>query len=123
MPTGEVDIARSLAPYLMVFDPNGNVQASNAVLHGQVPNLPKGVFDYTRQHGEDRISYQPEPGVRSAVVVVAVNGGRDGFVLAGRSLREVEKRVDQLTLTTGLLWALAMAASLGLVGFFQALRW
>ena len=123
VPAVEVDIAQSLAPYVIVFDANGKALAANAVLHGQVPNVPSGVFDFVRQHGEDRISYQPEPGVRSAVVVAAVNGGRDGFVLAGRSLREVEKRVDQLTQITGLLWAAAMAASLALVGFFQALRW
>ncbi len=123
VPSGEVDIAQSLAPYVIVFDANGKALASNAVLRGEIPSLPEGVFDYTRQHGEDRISYQPEPGVRSAAVIVSVNGGRDGYVLAGRSLREVEKRVDQLIPITALFWAAAMAASLGLVTFFAVMHW
>ncbi len=34
------------------------------------------------------------PGVRNAVVVVRYGGEHPGFVLAGRSLREVEQRVS-----------------------------
>lgn len=92
MGTGEVEIAKSLSPYLMVFDNDGAVIASNAVLYGQVPSLPHGVFDWVKRNGEDRISWQPRPGVRSALVVVPVNSTGGGFVASGRSLREVEKR-------------------------------
>ncbi|HEX7974916.1 MAG TPA: hypothetical protein VF498_10935 [Anaerolineales bacterium] len=121
VPPGKVDIARSLAPYLIVFGPDGKALASNAVLHGQTPALPDGVLDYTRRNGEDRISYQPEPGVRSAAVIAAVNGGQGGFVLAGRSLREVEKRIDLLGLQVGAAWAAAILASLALVSVLEAL--
>ncbi len=122
VPAGKVNIARSLAPFMTVYDANGKVLASNAVLNGQTPALPDGVLDYTRQHGEDRISYQPEPEARSAVVIAAANGGQAGFVMVGRSLREVEKRINQLTLTTGALWAEAMAVSLILVAAFEILH-
>ncbi len=123
VPAGKVDIAQSLAPYVVVFDADGKSLASNALLHGQAPALPGGVLDVARRQGEDRISYQPEPGARSAVVVAAVQGGQGGFVLAGRSLHEVETRIGQLTQITGLVWAVTMAASLGVVVFFQLLRW
>jgi len=112
LPAGQVDVARSLAPYLIVFDEAGEPLASSATLDGQVPRLPPGVFDYTRVHTEDRITYQPRPGVRSAIVVVRFGGERPGFVLAGRSLREVEKREDQLTAMVALAWVAALAASL-----------
>ncbi len=95
--SAKIDIAASLAPYRMVFDDAGNPLASEAVLHGQTPAIPKGIFDYVRAYGEDRITWQPEPGVRSAVVIVHYGGAHPGFVLAGRSLREVEQRVDKLT--------------------------
>ena len=104
MPGEKVDIAFSLAPYLIIYDAEGKPVASNALLHGSIPSLPAGVFDYTRQHGEDRISWQPEPGVRSATVIVSVSGGNGGYVLAGRSLREVERREDQLTTQVFLGW-------------------
>ena len=92
VPIEKVDIAKSLAPYIIVFDSSGKPIASSALLNGQIPTIPAGVFDVVRQNGEDRISWQPQYGVRSAVVVTQFKGANSGFVLAGRSLREVEKR-------------------------------
>jgi hypothetical protein len=85
------------------------------------PDIPKGVFDYTRAHGEDRVTLMPEPGVRSAAVLVSVAGGPGGFVLAGRSLREVEKRIDQLTQMVGAAWLASMLVTLFLVLVFEVL--
>ena len=96
VPIEKVDIAKSLAPYIIVFDSSGKPVASSALLDGQVPTIPAGVFDAVRQNGEDRISWQPRYGVRSAVVVTQFKGANSGFVLAGRSLREVEKREDSM---------------------------
>ena len=112
VPAASVDIASSLAPYLVVFDDAGKPVASSGLLHGQPPTLPSGVFDYVRQHGEDRITWQPEPGVRSATVITRVSGSRPGFVLAGRSLREVEQRESQLELIVGLGWLGTLFAAL-----------
>ena len=92
----KVDIARSLAPYIIVFDTSGKPIISSAQLDGHTPTIPPGVFDYVRQSGEDRFTWQPRTGVRSAVVVTAFKGSASGFVLAGRSLREVEIREDAL---------------------------
>ena len=94
VPAEKVDIAKSLAPYLIVFDANGNLIASSALLDGQTPTIPSGVFDSARQMGEDRITWQPQTSVRSAIVVTQFKGSTSGFVVAGRSLREVEKRED-----------------------------
>jgi sensor histidine kinase regulating citrate/malate metabolism len=96
VPAEKVDIAKSLAPYIIVFDTSGKPIASSAQLDGQTPTIPSGVFDYVRQNGEDRLTWQPQPGVRSAVVVTQFQGPNSGFVLAGRSLREVEKREDDI---------------------------
>ena len=121
VPANKVDIAQSLAPYLIIFDANGQPLASNALLHNQIPSIPSGIFDYTRKNGEDRVSWQPETGVRSAAVIVPVSGGKGGFVLAGRSLREVEIRESNLTNQVEIGWLVTMLASLILVGLFELL--
>jgi hypothetical protein len=106
VPSVKVDIASSLASFLMIYDNAGNILASSAMLHGKNPSIPQGVLEYTRQNGEDRVSWQPENDIRIAAVVVRHD---NGFVLAGRSLREVEKRISQVESLCGLamlaLWA------------------
>jgi hypothetical protein len=123
LPEDQVDIDQSLAPYLILFDADGNPVASNARLHGQTPQPPAGVFDYTRQHGQNRVTWQPEPGVRSATVIVAVSGQQIGFVLAGRSLREVEVRESRLTQMVALGCLATLLVTLGLTALFETLAW
>jgi len=71
-----------------------------------VPVYPTGVMDYVRKNGQDRVTWQPEVGIRMATVVVPYN---NGFVLAGRSLTEIEKRASQVESLSGLamlgIWA------------------
>lgn len=86
----KIDMARSLAPYLIVYDNHQQVVASSGSINGHVPSLPNGVLDSAKD-GEDHITWQPDAGVRDAVVVVSFSGKQSGYVLAGRSLREVEK--------------------------------
>ena len=66
LPAERVDLAGSLDPFVLVFDTTGNVLASSATLHSQVPNYPIGVFDAVRARGEDHVTWQPENGVRNA---------------------------------------------------------
>jgi hypothetical protein len=94
VPAEQVNIASSLAPYIIVFDDRGQSIASSAQLDSHIPTIPAGVFDYVRHNGEDRFTWQPQPGVRTAVVVTRFTGPSSGFVITGRSLREVEKRED-----------------------------
>jgi hypothetical protein len=112
LPDKKVDIAKSLSPFMIIYDLSGNVIASNAVLHNQTPLLPEGVLSYADQHGENRITYQPEPGVRSAVVIMPINSETAAYILVGRSLREVESRISLLTTQIGLGWGLSLFISL-----------
>ncbi|GHO46586.1 hypothetical protein [Ktedonospora formicarum] len=104
IPTEKVDIAHSLATYLIVYDRDGKAVASSAQLNGKIPTVPSGIIANAHLNGEDRITWQPQPGVRSAIVVVPIQGGNQGFVLAGRSLREVEMRTENLFQLTLLSW-------------------
>jgi len=101
---GPVDMERSLSPFLIVYNDQGQALGSTASLHGQTPALPAGIFNYVRTHGEERVTWQPERGVRIASVIERVNGSQPGFVLAGRSLREVQARIDHVQNLAGLTW-------------------
>jgi hypothetical protein len=117
LPAGSVDMARSLAPFVIVYDDQGRPLASQAVLEGKTPTPPSGVFDFVRTHGEERVSWQPvlgsAHGVRIAAVVMRVGGAHPGFVLAGRNMREVEAREGQVEQMAGLTW-------LGMLGLIAA---
>jgi hypothetical protein len=106
-----VDIARSLSPFVIAYDDQGRPLASQAQLDGKTPVPPSGVFNYVRQHGDERVSWQPRRSVRIAAVVQRVNGPQPGFVLAGRNMREVEAREQQVEQMAGLAWI----AMLGLI--------
>jgi hypothetical protein len=68
-----------------------------------------GIFDYVKKNGQDRVTWQPEPGMRLATVVVPYE---KGFVMAGRSLTEVEKRESQVENLCGLALLGTWAATL-----------
>jgi hypothetical protein len=112
VPLAEVDVQHSLSPFLIVYDDSGTVLKTSGLLNGQVPPLPDGVLGYTKVAGQDRVTWEPQQGVRMAAVVVRYTGQQSGYVLAARSLREAEKRVDQLTWIAGLATLFILAASL-----------
>jgi len=112
IPTGTVDIAKSVAPYLVIYDDKGNVIASNAVLNSQTPKIPQGVLDYAKTNGQDRISWQPAAGTRSAIVVTHFSNSKvSGSVLSGRSLREPEKRIEMLGAQVALVYLITLIAT------------
>lgn len=111
VPTATVDAASSLAPFLMVLDASGSIVASSGRVHGALKTVPSGVLDHVRQSGEEEVSWQPEPGVRIAVAVVSYPGG---FVLAGRSLVESERRTARMGDLITLVW-LGMLAGLAVL--------
>jgi hypothetical protein len=115
LPKTAIDLARSKDPYLIVIDLEGKVLASSATLGGVQVIPPAGVFDYVRGHGEDTVTWQPAPGVRSAV---AVDSWEYGYVIAGRSLEDTEN------VESGLLdWALgAWLVSMVVLGGIAAIR-
>jgi TRAP-type uncharacterized transport system fused permease subunit len=123
VPAQKVDIATSLVPYMIVFDATGKTLASSALLDGQTPTIPPGITDYVRQNGEDRLTWQPEPGVRSAIVVTQFQGPTSGFVVVGRSLREVELLEDHILQLLMLGWVgMLFATFLATTIIFSILR-
>ena len=98
VPTGQVDLAASLAPFVMVLSSSGAPLASSGELNNTTPTPPAGVLTYATAHGQNRFTWEPRSGVREAAIVVPYhNASSSGYVLAARSLREVENRESELT--------------------------
>jgi hypothetical protein len=111
VPSSVIDMRSSLATYMIIFDDTGQPITSTVQLEGITPAVPSGVFGSVRQEGEKRFTWQPKTGVRSAAVVTHYGGTHSGFVLVGRSLREVEKREDQILQLVGVAWLCALVGS------------
>jgi hypothetical protein len=120
VPSDIVDMTRSLAPYLSVFNENGVPVAASVRLNGRIPVPPAGVFAAARGVPEQRLTWQPARDVRSAIVVRHYGGSNPGFVLAGRSLREVEQRVGRLSGLVLVTWAGAIGC---LLIYFSLVAW
>jgi len=107
-PNPTQELSPSLATFVTMYSATGTPIGSSAALNGKLPTLPSGVFDIARKNGQDRFTWQPQNGVRIAAVVTSYNGPVSGYVLAGRSLREVEIREKQLTILTGVAGLVAL---------------
>jgi hypothetical protein len=114
-----VDVAHSLAPFLVIFDSSGRVLATDGQLDGHDPIPPSGVLASAANNPPDMVTWQPQSGVRIAAVVVPWQGGT---VLAGRSLAQVEIREDNALLIVLAAW-LAMLVALTLASLAAAWLW
>jgi hypothetical protein len=105
-----VDISQSLAPFVAVYDTTGKPVASSGLLDGQMPEYPIGALVASKQSSENRVTWQPKADTRVASVAVPY---AKGYVVAGRNLREIEKReqkVAQLSLGAWVATLLAVFA-------------
>ncbi|HUD09537.1 MAG TPA: hypothetical protein VMR77_01890 [Patescibacteria group bacterium] len=112
IPPIKVEVSQSLANYIVIFDAKGNIIGSSAVLDGKELMLPSGVFTSAKNNGETRFTWQPRAGIRSAVVMNYYKGLNTGYVLVGRSMREIEKKIDHLGLIIFLGWLVTLGTSL-----------
>ena len=109
-----VDIEQSLATFVIVYDERGTPLVGSGLLGGQLPSPPAGVFAVAREHNEDRVSWQPTRRARIAAVVRHSSAGEGMFVLAGRSLREIEARELSLRNICAIAWIVLLAATFAL---------
>lgn len=101
-PQGSTELGKSLSPFLMVFNATGTLIGTSISVDGQNPSFPTQALEVAKMKGQSRITWQPKPGVRAAVIVAPYKSDSEGFIVAGRSLREVEMRIKQLCLTVSL---------------------
>lgn len=102
----KIDPSVSLSAFVVIYDKQRKVLASSGTLAGKDPMPPEGVFDYVDSRGEDRVTWMPKPGVRIAMVMTDY---KNGYVMSGRSLRDVDYNVAVVTRLLVLLWLLCAA--------------
>jgi hypothetical protein len=112
LPVSHIDPTRSLSPFMIILNHRNEVVASSIDPNGAAILPPSGVFDVARKNGQDRFSWQTANGQRYATVIQRVNGDHPGFVLAARNMKEVERRIDNLTLMTALALGLSLVVML-----------
>jgi len=114
----KIELTNSIAPFVIIYDKSGNVVSSTVRLSGKIPELPQGVLEYTKATGQNRLTWQPATNVREAVVVTYFNNKSEGYVLAGRSLREVEIREDNILRLAGMGWLATVIGSFIVIFLF-----
>jgi hypothetical protein len=122
VPSRAVPMDRSLATFVTVLDDSGRVLASSGRLRGEPRAVPSGVLDHVRRGGEERVTWQPERGVRIATVVERYSAASGGFVVVGRSLAEAQDRIEQFWRLIALSWSATVAGLLVLVTAAEWLR-
>jgi hypothetical protein len=95
-PQMNINLEQSLAPFIMVVDDTGKVLFSSGTINGKPPILPFGVLEYTRNKGEDRITWAIQENNRFAAVIRRFEGATAGFIVVARSLREVQNRISTI---------------------------
>lgn len=99
VPPARVDQEHSLAPFIIIVNKQRHIVATNAASGSDNALPPVGVFDNVDARGEQHLSWQTMQGVRFATVVTPAT---NGYVIAARSLKEVESREHQLAFIGGL---------------------
>jgi len=106
-----VNLRTSLAPFIIVYSSAGRPIAGNGVLDGRLPVLPNGVFGSNSQKA---FTWEPAPGVRQAAVLVPYHGG---YVLAARSLQQVEQRETYTLVVAAVAWVATLVAIVLILGW------
>jgi hypothetical protein len=115
--TSAIEISQSLSPYLIIYDASGNIAAGSATLNGKALKIPQGVIDYIHKNGKDAATWQPEPGVRQAMVGFSA-ANKAYITVAGRSLRNTEDRIGLLGEQVLFGWAMSLLGMF-VVAFLQ----
>ena len=114
LPAESVDMQRSLAPFYIIYNMEEQPIAASGTLNDSLQSVPDGVLGYAKAHGENRLTWQPQPDTRIAAVIVPY---QDGYVLAGRNMREVEIRESQTSTFAGITWILGLLSTLAVIAF------
>ncbi|HJW00264.1 MAG TPA: hypothetical protein VJ617_14330 [Arthrobacter sp.] len=96
--------------FTIVYGEDDQPTSGTVTLHGSLPVLPAGVLRAARTSGSDAVTWQPEPGLRMAVVARPAAGK---VVVAGQSLAPFEDRdrMVLLFLSAGWLGSLVVLAA------------
>jgi hypothetical protein len=104
-----INISSSLAPFVVIYNRDGNPVGGDGYLDGALATAPKGMLTSSENKPYHAITWQPSQNVRIASVTVATD---KYYVVAGRSLKEIEPREDKVYMlaVTGGVMSIAVLA-------------
>ena len=105
--------------FVIVYGEDDNPVSGTATLHGSLPLLPAGVLQTARDTGADAVTWQPEPGLRMAIVARPAAGK---VIVAGQSLTPYEDRDRMVLLFLAAGWLgsiVVLAAGYAATGLFR----
>jgi hypothetical protein len=94
VPSPRLELTPESGIFVIIYGPDDQPVSGTATLNGSLPVLPAGVLQTARTTGSDAVTWQPEPGLRMAVVARPAEGK---VIVAGQSLTPYEDR-DQMVL-------------------------
>lgn len=101
VPNTKVNLAKSPNVFVLIYDNQKHLEASNANMNGAAPGYPKSVLDHVSKGHEDRLTWQPETGRRFATVVMKTS---NGYIVSGQSLTETESLISKIGRLVMLAW-------------------
>lgn len=110
VPPPRVELTPESGIFVIIYGPDDQPVSGNATLHGTLPRLPAGVLQTARTAGSDAVTWQPEPGLRLAVVARPAAGK---VIVAGQSLTPYEDRDRMVLLFLAAGWLGSMVVLAG----------
>lgn len=94
----QLDLEHYLGTFWVSYDAAGRPTAGDGYLGGRLAQVPRGVLETAQATGEDAVSWEPQPGLRFAIVAQPLG---TGVIVAGQSLQRTEQRADRTVLYIG----------------------
>ena len=112
-----VDLSKTLATFNVIYDNNGKL-ITPTVANGASATLPSGVASYAKKHGEDIFTWN----INNTRIAAVVEKFDRGYVLVGRSLKEIDKRIGQMAGLVFIFWLISLVVLYGSGYFLQKNR-
>lgn len=117
VPSPRLELTPDSGVFVIIYGSDDKPESGTATLHHVLPILPAGVLQTARTSGYDAVTWQPESGLRMAIVARSSAGK---VVVAGQSLAPYEERDTMTMILLGLGWLgsiLVLAAGYAAHGF------
>lgn len=116
---GHVDLQKSLAPFIIIYDKLGEAVAGNGYIGNEIPTIPFGVLNASKNTAYHAVTWQPQSAIRLASVSVKAN---DFYVVAGKSLKQVESHENQALLLVFIGWILCCSVTVTVYWYLKRRR-
>lgn len=124
VPMEKIDISNDLSTFVQIYDSNFNLVSGNAYIGVQnnIPKVPEGVLKKAMivdSDGRSNVTWEPESGIR--IATVGEWSTDKWFIVSGRNIWEVEKRIETLTLQYAIGFVGAVVLDLIVVALLERL--